>query len=73
MNDGCAEPGCYEDQVTYSHDMDQIESIISWSTEVSFQTDSLHNLSVIIFGKKQGFSSMCISLKTIQSVNNRSF
>ena len=33
MNDGCAEPGCYEDQVTYSHNMDQIKSIINRSTE----------------------------------------
>ena len=33
MNDGCAEPGCYEDQVTYSHKMEQIESIIFRSTE----------------------------------------
>ena len=40
MNDGCTEPGCYEDQVTYSHDMNQIETIISLSTEVGFQTDS---------------------------------
>ena len=39
MNDGCAEPGCYDDQVTYSHDIDQIESVISWSTEAGFQTD----------------------------------
>ena len=38
MDDGCAEPGCYEDQVTYSHDMDDIESIISWSTEEGFWT-----------------------------------
>ena len=38
MNDGCAKPGCYEDQVTYSHDMNQIESIISWSTEEGFWT-----------------------------------
>ena len=43
MNDGCAEPGCYEDQVTYSHDMDQIESVISWSTEAGFPTDSQNN------------------------------
>ena len=43
MNDGCAEPGCYEDQVTYSHDMGQIESVISWSTEAGFPTDSQNN------------------------------
>ena len=41
MNDGCADPGCYEDQVTYSHDMNQIESIISWSTEEGFLIASL--------------------------------
>ena len=32
-NDGCEEPGCYEDQVTYSQTNDQIEAIISQSTE----------------------------------------
>ena len=43
MNNGCAEPGCYEDQITYSHDITQIESIISWSTEAGFQTDILNH------------------------------
>ena len=33
QDDGCEEPGCYEDLVTYSHSQDQIEAIIAQSTE----------------------------------------
>ena len=33
QNDGCEEAGCYEDHVTYSNTNDQIEAIISQSTE----------------------------------------
>ena len=62
MNDGCAEPGCYEDQVTYSHDMNQIESILSWSTEEGFFIALYHYIQSLVY--------ISINFKTIQSVNN---
>ena len=33
--DGCEEPGCYDDTVSYSYSDQQIEAIISQSTECS--------------------------------------